>query len=145
VSDSGFFNPIPNSCFCSLLELQKALKGLIVLSAELEALGNSLFDGKIPAMWAAKSYPSRKPLASYVTDLLERVAFFQSWVDDGPPTVFWLSGFFFTQSFLTGAKQNFARKYKVPIGEPARGLRRVRGLGFESRLAQDYGCKGLGF
>ncbi|BFI29560.1 dynein axonemal heavy chain [Marchantia polymorpha subsp. ruderalis] len=99
----------------SLDQIQKAVKGLIVMSSDLELLGRNLVDGKIPVMWAAKSYPSRKPLANYVADLLNRVAFFQDWVSNGSPMIFWISGFFFTQSFLTGAKQNFARAKHFPI------------------------------
>ena len=44
----------------SLTELGKAVRGLALMGAELEAVGTALFDGKVPALWMKRSFPSLK-------------------------------------------------------------------------------------
>merc|ERR1719473_964547 len=109
------FNNLASCIRKSLREVQMAIKGLIVMSLELEKLYNTMYFGRLPDMWANVSYPSLKPLSSYYTDLLKRLTFFNTWLKEKPPPTYWISGFFFTQAFLTGTLQNFARKYTVPI------------------------------
>jgi dynein heavy chain len=99
----------------SLADIRKALVGLVVMSKDLDDMGSALHANKVPAMWEARAYPSLKPLNAWVTDLCDRLRFIGDWVAGGPPAVYWISGFFFPQAFLTGTLQNFARRNALPI------------------------------
>ena len=109
------FNKLLTVLHSSLSDLIKALKGLVVMSEELEKASNSLFDNQVPDMWTKAAYPSLKPLAAWTMDLQERLKFIQKWVDTGIPAAFWISGFYFPQAFLTGTLQNYARRNVVSI------------------------------
>jgi dynein heavy chain len=115
VQEAQRYNNLLGELHTSLFLLPKALKGLVVLSAELEAMATSVYDQKVPTTWAGKGYPSLKPLGPWFKDLIQRLEFMQSWIDKGVPATFWISGFFFPQGFLTACLQNFARKKTFPI------------------------------
>lgn len=56
------YNDLLEMMQSTLQNLLKALKGLIVMSEELEMMTTSLFNNKIPANWQGISYPSLKSL-----------------------------------------------------------------------------------
>ena len=85
------------------------------MSDELEMMCNSLFDQQVPKIWADVGFLSMKPLGSWTQDLTDRIQFLQKWIDGGTPNVFWISGFFFPQAFITGTLQNYARKYVIAV------------------------------
>jgi dynein heavy chain len=109
------FNRLLSALSRTLLEIQKAIKGEVVMSYDLDLMYTAMMNNQVPHLWTRVAYPSLKPLASWMIDLQKRLAFFHQWVDEGPPPSFWMSGFFFPQGFMTGVLQNHARKYRLPI------------------------------
>lgn len=89
------YNLLLDLITAQLTELEKGIQGLIVMSTDLEAVFQSIYDARVPPSWE-KAYPSMKPLAAWTRDLVHRVDQFQKWATTAhPPMVFWLSAFTF--------------------------------------------------
>ncbi|XP_045081518.1 dynein axonemal heavy chain 2 isoform X2 [Coregonus clupeaformis] len=109
------YNALLHTIRSSLIELEKGIKGLVVMSSSLEETFHCIFDARVPPLWV-KAYPSLKPLASWTRDLCQRVEQFARWAETAhPPTLFWLSGFTFPTGFLTAVLQSSARQHNVSV------------------------------
>lgn len=56
----------------SLIDVKRAVQGQIAMVPQLENVYLAMSIGKLPDSWLNKSYPSLKPLGSYINDLLTR-------------------------------------------------------------------------
>jgi dynein heavy chain len=109
------FNELMVVMSATLRELQKAIKGEVVMSSSLETMYNCFVFQKVPPSWEEAGYPCLKPLPSWVEDFFARIQFMGDWLAKGPPICFWLSGFFFPQGFMTSVKQTYSREHKIAV------------------------------
>lgn len=109
------FNKLLRVLHTSLTDLEKAIKGLIVMSEPLEAVYSAFLINQVPDIWSKAGFLSTKTLGSWTKDFILRIEQIESWIQRGAPKSFWISGFFFPQGFLTGVLQTFARSRNLPI------------------------------
>lgn len=91
----------------------QALRGWIVMSEELDNLGQALYFQKVPRAWILSSYPSKLNLGAWLHDLSIRVSSTRQWAQNGPPSVFNIAAFYKPQSFFKATLRVVARKIKV--------------------------------
>lgn len=69
------FNKLLRVVRSSLIDVKKAIDGLLVMSDELELVYDGVFDNKVPQSWHKVAYPSLKPMGSWIGNLVERLNF----------------------------------------------------------------------
>lgn len=118
VQEASRYNRLLAVIHTSLDALVLALGGEAVTTAGLEETLACILSNRVPSQWSERAYPSLKPLTSWIEDLTARTRLLDDWcARGGLPSVLWISGLFFPQSFLTAAKQDYARKFGYPIDQ----------------------------
>ncbi|ESN99364.1 hypothetical protein HELRODRAFT_67097 [Helobdella robusta] len=110
-----WYNKLLDQVKEQLNQLEKGIKGLLVMSPELEEVFKCLYEGKVPNAWQ-KVYPSQKLLYAWTRDLVYRVEQFQIWASTAhSPKIFWFSGFIHPIAFLNAVLQTFSRNNGISM------------------------------
>jgi hypothetical protein len=72
------------------------------MTPEMQRFIADIYFETIPKQWKDHSYPSEKPLGSYIKDLGMRLKFIEKWIEEGAPPVFLISALYHPRKLLTG-------------------------------------------
>lgn len=89
------FNVLLKRIRSTLVDLEKAIAGTVVMSVNLEMMFQSFIDNKVPLIWEKVGYPCLKPLGSWFKDMIQRIEVIGDWLYNGPPISYWTPAFFF--------------------------------------------------
>lgn len=92
----------------TLSDLLLAIEGTIIMNEQLRDAFDNIYDARVPKIWQRGSWSS-STLGFWFTELIERNIQFTTWCFKGRPNVFWMTGFFNPQGFLTAMRQETAR------------------------------------
>lgn len=99
----------------SLRDLQRALIGEIGFSSRLEELASSLFNGKLPSMWARLNPATEKALGTWMLWFSRRYKQYKDWTEHGEPKVIWLSGLHIPETYIAALVQAACRDKGWPL------------------------------
>merc|ERR1712166_1339996 len=95
----------------TLSNLILAIDGTIIMSAQLQDALDNMYDARVPNAWLAISWLSSS-LGFWYTEMLLRQEQFYSWIFDGRPNTFWMTGFFNANGFITAMRQEITRTHR---------------------------------
>jgi dynein heavy chain len=104
------FIRLSDKIYATLADLKRAVSGEIGMSADLEELGNGLFNGRVFAQWLKLAPQSVKPLGSWIDHFRTRHQQYKDWAEKGDPKVYWLSGLHVPESLLSALVQATSRR-----------------------------------
>lgn len=96
----------------------QAIKGEVVITSSILQGIDSIYDARVPVEWTHSAGGDEiswlsPTLGLWFASLVDRDAQSRSWLADGRPVSFWLSGFFNPQGFLTAVQQEVTRAHKA--------------------------------
>jgi dynein heavy chain len=95
----------------SLLSLELAIAGTVIMTPDLADAHTCIFDARVPAAWLKKSWVSPTLGLWFGAGLVNRTAELAVWLEEGRPKSFWLTGYFNAQGFLTSVQQEVTRRH----------------------------------
>lgn len=104
----------------TLSDVGYAIKGEIIMTPQLADSVDAIFDGRPPTHWfkdaggneISWTVPS---LSSWFNGLLTRHTQLTKWLTSMRPNVYWMTGFFNPQGFLTAMRQEYCRRHRQAL------------------------------